>query len=129
VVCDLVVDPYVPTGEPPTVRSIEGIPKGDLDQWIFAADDPNWRKTVPPTVSCGNRRTTVTCYSWPGIHPEECMRLYGHQLWPFLERLITRGGVEGLSLQGDAVDRALCRASLRSWAADGDRVERVQAAE
>lgn len=129
VICDLVVDPYVPTGAPPTVRSIEGIPKGDLDKWIFTADDPDWRNTIPADVPCANRRTTVSCYSWPGIHPEECMRHYGRQLWPLLERLLARGGVDGLSARGDSLERALHRASVRSWLADGDRVERVQAAE
>lgn len=127
IVCDLVVDPYVPTGSPPTVRSIEGIPKGDLDKWVFTPADPDWEKTIPPGVSCGHRRTTVTCYSWPGIHPEECMRLYGRQLWPLLERLLARGGVDGLSARGDFLERALYRASLRSWLAEGERVERAQA--
>ncbi len=125
IICDLVVDPYVPTGVPPTVRSIEGIPKGDLDGWIFAPADPRWTKTIPENVPTTHRRVTVTCYSWPGIHPEECMRHYGIQLWPLFERLLTRGGVEGLSADGDFLDRALHRATLRSWRADGERVERV----
>jgi len=127
VICDLVVDPYVPTGKPPTVRSIEGIPKGDLDKWIFLAGEPDWTRTIPDGVPSAQRRTSVTCYSWPGIHPEECMRHYGRQLWPLLERLLGRGGVDGLSVRGDFLERALHRASLRSWFVDGDRVERVQA--
>lgn len=123
VICDLVVDPYVPAGNPPTVRSIEGIPKGSLDQWIFRPDDPGWSKTIPDGVPTTHRRATVTCYSWPGIHPDVCMRHYGRQLWPFVQRLLTRGGVEGLSADGIVIDRALWRASLRSWRVDGDRVE------
>lgn len=115
VVCDLVVDPYVPAGTPPTVRSIEGTPKGDLDQWIFAPDDPAWTKTIPAEIPTAERRVTVTCYSWPGIHPEDCMRHYGRQLWPFVQRLLTRGGVDGLSSKGYTIDRALWRASLRRW--------------
>ena len=122
VVCDLVVDPYVTVRTPPTVRSIEGIPKGDLDQWIFAPDDPGWTKTIPAGIPTTERRVTVTCYSWPGIHPEECMRHYGKQLWPFVQRLLTRGGVEGLSSKGFAVDRSLWRASLRRWHVTGEKV-------
>lgn len=126
VICDLVVDPYVPTGNPPTVRSIEGIPKGDLDKWTFTPDDPDWSNTIPEGIPTQHRRTSVTCYSWPGIHPEECMRHYGRQLWPLLERLLARGGAEGLTGSGDFLERALHRASLRSWLPEGDRAERVQ---
>lgn len=122
VVCDLVVDPYVMARMPPTVRSIEGIPKGDLDQWIFAPDDPAWTKTIPAEIPTAERRVTVTCYSWPGIHPEVCMRLYGRQLWPYVQRLLTRGGVEGLSSKGFTIDRALWRASLRRWHVTGEKV-------
>lgn len=118
VLCDLVVDPYVPSGNPPTVRSMEGIPRGDLDQWIFAPDDENWSASIPDGVPTQHRRATVTCYSWPGIHPEECMRHYGVQLWPLMERLLDRGGVDALSPKGDLLDRALCRASVRSWGLD-----------
>ena len=122
VVCDLVVDPYVPTGVPPTVRSIEGIPRGDLDQWIYAPDDAGWSATIPPGIPQKHRRATVTCYSWPGIHPAECMKHYGHQLTPIFERLLERRGVDGLSQKGDAMDRVLWRASVRSWTDDAKRI-------
>jgi alanine dehydrogenase len=118
VICDLVTDPYVPQGTPPTVRSLEGIPKGDLDQWIFLPDDPNWEKTIPRGVPTSERRPTVNCYSWPGIHPEDCMQRYGRQLWPFLERLLQRRGVADLRHDGEFLDRVLFRASVRSWGLD-----------
>jgi alanine dehydrogenase len=115
VVCDLVVDPYLPHGDPPTVRSIEGIPQGDLDQWIIPVDDPRWERTVPAGVSSEHRRTVASCYSWPGIHPEECMLHYEDQLVPLLETLIRRGGVPGLRADSEPSERALRRGSLRSW--------------
>lgn len=112
VVCDLNVDPYVPSGNPPTVRSIEGIPKGDLDQWCFTPEDPNWTRHIPSGVNHVARRTVVSCYSWPGIHPRPCMEHYGAQLEPLLARLIERRGAAKLSREGDMLDRALWRASL-----------------
>lgn len=114
VICDLVVDPYVLNGTPPTVRSIEGIPRGDLDQFIYAVDDAGWSKTVPPSIPQAVRRTAVTCYSWPGVHPLECMERYGRQLAPLLTRLLEVGGPSGLRADGDALDRALWRASSLS---------------
>lgn len=112
VICDLNVDPYVPSGKPPTVRSIEGIPMGTLDQWVFAPDDPNWSRTIPDGVTTAERRAVVSCYSWPGIHPNECMSHYGRQLAPLLCRLIVRGGAARLPHDGDQLDRALWRAGL-----------------
>ncbi|HYH95355.1 hypothetical protein [Hyalangium sp.] len=115
IVCDLVVDPYVLEVTPPTVRSVEGIPRGDLDQYVFLPEDPGWMKTVPAEIPTQHRRATATCYSWPGVHPRECMERYEHQLAPLLETLFSRGGVEHLRPDGDFHERALCRASLRSW--------------
>lgn len=123
VVCDLVVDPYVLDGQPPTVRSLEGIPRGNLDQYVFDPEDPKWNDTVPPSIDSRNRRTAVTCYSWPGVHPKECMALYGRQLGPMLETLFRKGGVEALDPGGDFFERALCRASVERWRDEGAPVE------
>jgi len=114
VICDLVVDPYVLNGTPRTVRSVEGIPRGDLDQFIFGVEDAGWSTSVPPSIPQAVRRTTVSCYSWPGVHPLECMERYGHQLAPLLTRLLEVGGAPGLRPDGDAIDRALWRASSRA---------------
>jgi alanine dehydrogenase len=116
VVCDLVVDPYLLHESPPTVRGIEGIPQGNLDRWCFAPDDPAWQD-VPEEVDRSNRRWVVSCYSWPGVHPHACMELYGHQLAPLLRTLLRVGGVDGISATGEFHERALWRASLRSWVA------------
>lgn len=112
VVVDLAVDPYTLSAKPPVVRGVEGIPQGNLDQYIFYADDPNWEKTIPAEVNSKHRRTTVTCYSWPGVHPEACMLHYAQQLEPFIEVLFEKG-YEGLSLDGEYFERALYRATLK----------------
>ena len=114
VLCDLIVDPYLLSAEPPVVRGIEGIPQGDLDQWEFAPDDPAW-DGLPPGVPTTNRRTVVSCYSWPGVRPEPCMHVYGSQLAPLLETLVLAGGMDGITASGTFHARALWRGSLRAW--------------
>ena len=114
VICDLVVDPYLLDVEPQVVRGVEGIPQGDLDQWEFAPDDPAWAR-LPAGIPSVERRTVVSCYSWPGVRPEPCMHVYGSQLAPLLETLVLAGGIEGIRSDGPFHERALWRASLRHW--------------
>ena len=114
VIVDLAVDPYLPDGDPPVVRGIEGIPQGNLDQYVFEPADPGWCGLIAPGVPTDQRRTTVSCYSWPGVHPTAGMAHYGRQLKPLMEALF-RKGYDGLSLQGDYFERALARATLREW--------------
>lgn len=120
VICDLVVDPYLLDADPPTVRAIEGIPQGNLDRFIFAPHDPDWDATVPDGVPSAERRTVVSCYSWPGVHPKSCMELYGVQLDPLLRTIVACGGTAGIRPDGDFHERALFRASLRAWAGTED---------
>lgn len=121
VICDLVVDPYLLDERSPTVRGIEGIPQGDLDRYILGVDDPAW-DLVPPSVPTRCRRTVVSCYSWPGVHPRRCMELYGTQLHPLLAALVERGGIDGIRADGSFAERALWRGSLRAWVARTDLV-------
>ena len=114
VITDLAVDPYTLNSSPPVVRGIEGIPQGNLDKYIFPADDPAWEETVPASIPSQNRRTTVTCYSWPGIRPKACMAHYGEQLTPLMEALIKTGYAD-LNPDGGIFERALYRASLKGW--------------
>jgi hypothetical protein len=86
VVCDLAVDPYLLDAHPPVVRGIEGIPQGNLDQWEFGPDDPAWDR-LPPGIPTTERRTVVSCYSWPGVQPVACMEAYGSQVTPLLKTL------------------------------------------
>jgi len=114
VVVDLAVDPYTLDADPPVVRGIEGIPQGSLNQYVFSANDPKWDKLVPKSIPSKHRRTTVTCYSWPGVHPEACMTHYAQQLDPFMEVLFEKG-YDGLSPEGTYFERALYRATLKAW--------------
>ena len=115
VVCDLAVDGYELDADEPTVRGLEGIPAGNLDRWVIETDDPLWDATIPSGVDSRNRRVVVSCYSWPGVHPRACMQRYDTQLTPLLAILLDRGGVGGLRPLRGPQDRALLRASLRSW--------------
>ena len=118
VITDLAVDPYLLEIQPPVVRGVEGIPQGNLDQYVFAPDEPGWDNTVPATIPSQNRRTAVTCYSWPGIHPEACMMHYAQQLEPLMGVLL-RKGYDQLSLGGDYFERALYRGTLKYWLQSG----------
>lgn len=114
IITDLAVDPYTLDTYPAVVRGIEGIPQGNLDKYIFLPDDPDWDQTVPPSIPSDHRRTTVSCYSWPGIKPKDCMAHYGDQLRPFMRALIQKG-YDHLSPEGDFYERALYHASLKGW--------------
>jgi alanine dehydrogenase len=114
VLADLAVDPYTLDANPPIVRGIEGIPQGNLDKYIFHADDPDWDLTVPSEIPSMNRRTVASCYSWPGIHPEACMRHYAIQMEPLMSILLNKG-YDGLSAGGDYFERALYRGTLEKF--------------
>jgi len=82
IIADLAVDPYLLDHAAPIVRGIEGIPQGDLDKYVFMATNPEWDRTVPASIPSEHRRTTVSCYSWPGIHPATYMDHYARQTTP-----------------------------------------------
>ena len=117
VLVDLSVDPYTLDADPPVVKGIEGIPQGNLDQYVFDADDPNWDRSVPANIPSKNRRKTVSCYSWPGIYPKRCMRVYGQQLLPLMRALLTKN-YDTLSSDGPHFERALYRARLDTFLND-----------
>ena len=114
VVVDLAVDPYKLDADPPIVRGLEGTPQGNLDQYVFPADDPKWDSFVPKSIPSKHRRATVTCYSWPGVHPDACMRHYARQLEPLMYHLFKKG-YDGISINGDYFERALYRGTLKAW--------------
>lgn len=118
VITDLAVDPYTLDVDPPVVRGIEGCPQGNLNKYVFAPDDPEWVHSVPASIPSQHRRTVVSCYSWPGIHPEACMRHYAQQLEPLMEVLIAKG-YDALAPDGMYFERALYRATLHGWLRSG----------
>ena len=120
ILVDLSVDPYDCSEEHPIVKGLEGIPQGNLDQYVFEPQDPAFER-IPNCVDTRNRRTSISCYSWPGIYPKECMELYGKQIQPILRMMIEKGGVSEINPHGRYFERIIGRALLSRWAAgNGD---------
>jgi len=114
VLVDLSVDPYDCSVDPPEVKGIEGMPQGNLDQYYFMPDDSVYDH-IPDCVSTKHRRHAVSCYSWPGIHPQQCMSLYGDQLRPIMRTIIDAGGVQAVDANGRYFERVIGRALLSRW--------------
>jgi alanine dehydrogenase len=114
VVLDLSVDPYNFSVSPPIVKGIEGLPQGTLDQFVFQPDDSAYER-LDPRVSTENRRVALSCYSWPGRKPRECMEVYGAQLEPFLDVLLNKPADAWDTSSPSLYERALARAELGRW--------------
>jgi alanine dehydrogenase len=114
VLLDLSVDPYNCDATPTSVKGIEGVPQGDLDQYVFAPDDPAFDH-LPSCISTRYRRWSVSCYSWPGITPRKCMRVYGDQIQPVINTIIEKGGLQNVNPEGRFFERAIGRAMLSRW--------------
>lgn len=114
VIVDLSVDPYNCQAQSRSVKGVEGIPQGNLDQFTFAPDDPAYA-TIPPCVDTTHRRHVASCYSWPGVHPQACMEVYGRQLQPIVRTLCEKGGPRGINPSGRFFERAIARAQLSQW--------------
>jgi len=116
VLLDLSVDPYKCDREPISVKGIEGIPHGNLDQYIFTPDAQIYEE-IPSCIDTTHRRYTVSCYSWPGIRPKACMLHYGKQILPLLRKMIDLGGPAYIDPEGSFFERALAQAKLSFWQA------------
>ena len=114
VLLDLSVDPYECDKSALSIKGIEGIPHGNLDQYIFPPDDPAF-DNLPDCIETVHRRHSVSCYSWPGITPKDCMAVYGKQLQPILRILFEKGGVENIKQDGQYFERVIYRAMLSTW--------------
>ncbi len=114
VLLDLSVDPYDFDVDPPVVKGIEGVPQGNLDQYTFSPNDPAYAE-MPAQVCKRHRRHAVSCYSWPGVHPERCMDHYGKQLRPLLRTINEADSIDKISPHGDFFNRAISRAMLSRW--------------
>jgi alanine dehydrogenase len=114
VVLDLAADPYALDARPPVVKGVEGIPHGNLDEWVFPVDHPAW-DALDPRIETANRRLALSCYSWPGLDPVASMRMYGAQLELVL-RVILSKPPDRWELDGpDHEERAVARAEVSRW--------------
>jgi len=114
VILDLSVDPYDFSVDPPKVKGIEGLPEGDLDQFVFQPDDPAYER-LPPGVRSQHRRVALACYSWPGLQPRECMEVYGGQIEPVMRVILGRPIDEWDPKLGSYYERAVARAEVCRW--------------
>jgi alanine dehydrogenase len=116
VILDLSVDPYDFSVDPPRMKGIEGVPDGDLDQYVFMPDDPAYER-LPPGVRTKHRRVALACYSWPGLQPRECMEVYGGQIEPVMRVVLERPIAEWDPEDGPYYERAVARAEVSRWRA------------
>jgi len=116
VILDLSVDPYDITVDPPKMKGIEGIPEGNLDQYVFMPDDPAY-DGLPPPIETKNRRLALACYSWPALQPRACMEVYGGQIEPVMRVILERGIGELDDRTGSYYERAVARAEVSRWRA------------
>ena len=115
VILDLAADPYDFSVSPPVVKGIEGIPQGNLDHFVFRVDDRAYEE-LSSHVDTSHRRVALSCYSWPGIHPRQCMEHYEGQLEPMMEVVLSRPP-DGWELMSDNhIERAIKRAEVTTWA-------------
>lgn len=111
IILDLTADPYLTDITPIQVKAIEGIPTGTLDKYVIYPYDDLYN-TLPHGVDATNRRTVVSCNAWPGVNPLDCMKVYGQQLVPIINKIILTD-VKKYSIQDDNYFiRAIYRASL-----------------
>jgi alanine dehydrogenase len=114
VILDLSADPYDFTVDPPRLKGIEGVPHGDLDQWVFDAKDVAW-DALDGRIDTTNRRTALSCYSWPGLQPLKSMRRYGAQLEPVLAFMIATPLDRWDEDSPSAIERSVARAETSRW--------------
>jgi alanine dehydrogenase len=87
VIVDIAADPYDTDVRPMSVKGIEGIPTGNMEQFEFPPTHPAFDQ-LPHGVCTTNRRMTLSCYSWPCLRPADCMQRYGRQVGDMLEVLM-----------------------------------------
>ncbi|MEN1760422.1 alanine dehydrogenase [Anoxynatronum sibiricum] len=111
VILDLAADPYNEQTTPIQVKGIEGIPTGTLDKYIIEPDDDMYEH-LPPSVSTTNRRVVISCNAWPGVDAKECMEIYGKQMIPHIDVLLSKP-IEALDLNSrNLYERSLVKSSL-----------------
>lgn len=111
IILDLAADPYNEQTTPIQVKGIEGIPTGTLDKYMIEPDDDMYEH-LPPAVATTNRRVVISCNAWPGVDAKECMEIYGKQMIPLIDVLLSKP-IEALDLNSrNLYERSLVRSSL-----------------
>jgi alanine dehydrogenase len=111
IILDLTADPYNFDITPIQVKGIEGIPTGNLDQYVFYPNDSIYNR-LSRYVNTTNRRTVVSCSAWPGITPTECMEIYGRQISRFFPVLFSKSPIDLNIDSNDFSERALARSTI-----------------
>jgi alanine dehydrogenase len=114
VILDLAADPYAFDTVPPHVKGIEGVPDGNLDQYVFATDDPVYDR-MDPRIDTTCRRLALSCHGWPGVEPRACMHVYSRQIGPVLKVILETPIERWDPAHGDHFERAVARAELNQW--------------
>lgn len=117
VIADISADDYDTRLKPAQIKAIEGIPTGSLDKTIFMPNDEAW-DAVPDLVSNKHRRPVVSCYSWPGVDPLNCLNKYETQMFPFMELMIKNPDMDFSENSNNPFERALVRGSLDHYLAN-----------
>ena len=117
IILDLTADPYLTDVTPIQVKAIEGIPTGTLDKYVIYPYDDLY-KTIPDGVNATNRRTVVSCNAWPGVSPLDCMKVYGQQLFPIINKIILTDVNKHSIQDSNYFIRAIYRASLKCFEID-----------
>jgi alanine dehydrogenase len=102
------------------MKGIEGVPEGNLDQYVFPTDDPAYQR-LPEKVGTRNRRVALACYSWPGLRPRDCMEVYGGQVEPVLRVIFEKPVDDWDEVNGAYYERAVARAEVMRWQAAQER--------
>jgi hypothetical protein len=70
IILDITCDCYQEV--PARMKTIEGVPHGSPNQWLFPTDDLAYNK-MPLFAKNAFRRTVISCVSFPAMTPEESM--------------------------------------------------------
>lgn len=111
IILDLTADPYNESINPIQVKGIEGIPTGTLDKYIIEPEDDMYSQ-LPKSIDNNIRRVVISCNAWPGVDALDCMDIYGKQLLPFIDVILSKD-LDGLDINSrNMYERSLVRSSL-----------------
>ncbi|TLS38398.1 alanine dehydrogenase [Pseudalkalibacillus caeni] len=110
VVLDLTADPYEEKNGVQQGKAIEGLPHGNIDEYVFPVSHGKWNE-LPGYVDSDNRRLAISCNAWPSVTPDKCMEVYGKKIRPFIDVLL-RNGTSLDAHSKDLYERALYRSTI-----------------